>query len=51
MSCNVKTYGLNIKKFCEVPRPRIDGERVRVYKLKESMKNNFEIVSDDVETC
>ena len=51
MSCNVKTYGLNVKKFCEVKQVRIDGQRVRVYKLKESMKNNFEIVNEDVETC
>ena len=51
MSCNVKTYGLNVKKFCERKQMRIDGQRVRVYKLKESMKNNFEIVDEDVETC
>ena len=51
MSCNVKTYGVNIKKYCEVKQVRIDGERVRVYKLKESMKKNFEIVDEDVETC
>ena len=49
MSCNVKTYGLNIKQFCDVERPRVDGKRITLYKLKESMKNNFEMVNEDVE--
>lgn len=51
MSCNVKTYGLNVKKYCERNRIRVDGERVCVYQLKESMKKYFEIVDEDVESC
>ena len=42
---------MNVKKFCDIERPRIDGRRVTIYKLKESMKNNFEIVNEDVEAC
>ncbi len=51
MNCNVKTYGLNIKKFCERRQIRVNGGKPYVYILKESMKNNFEIVNDDVEGC
>ena len=49
MSCNVKTYGLNIKQFCDRKRISTEQGRIWVYQLKESMKNNFEIVNDDDE--
>lgn len=46
MSCNVKTYGVNVKKYCERRRIRIDGNLVWVYKLKEEKKKYFEILDD-----
>ena len=51
MSCNVKTYGLNVKKFCERTRISTELGRIWVYQLKESMKKYFEIVNEDVDAC